>query len=54
MTGLLRYGSCQGAINNAHVLLMLGWVGDVAATLRAVAPMVQDKHGQHFVHEHVA
>jgi pyruvate dehydrogenase (quinone) len=27
---------------------------DVAATLRAVAPTIQDKHGDHFLHEHVA
>ena len=88
MTGLLGYGGCHGAINNADVLLMLGTdfpfidflprkkvktiqvdrapgnigrraplelgvVGDVAATLRAVAPMVQDKHGDHFLREHV-
>src|SRR5580693_2585156 len=33
--------------------LELGVVGDVAATLRAVAPMVQDKHGDHFLREHV-
>ena len=88
MTGLLGYGGCQGAINNADVLLMLGTdfpfsdflphkkvktiqvdrdpghigrraplelgvVGDVAATLRALAPLVQDKHGDHFLREHV-
>ena len=76
MTGLLGYGGCHGAINNADVLLMLGTdfpfadflpdkkvktiqvdrdaghigrraplelgvVGDVAATLRALAPMVR-------------
>jgi pyruvate dehydrogenase (quinone) len=33
--------------------LELGVVGDVAATLRALAPMVQDKHGDHFLREHV-
>ena len=89
MTGLLGYGGCHAAINNAEVLLMLGTdfpfsdflphkkvktiqvdrdpgnigrraplelgvVGDVAATLRAVAPMIQDKHGDHFLREHVA
>ena len=89
MTGLLGYGGCHAAINNADVLLMLGTdfpftdflphqkvktiqvdrdpgkigrraplelgvVGDVAATLRALAPMVQDKHRDHFLREHVA
>jgi pyruvate dehydrogenase (quinone) len=34
--------------------LALGVVGDVAATLRALAPMVADKHGDHFVREHIA
>jgi pyruvate dehydrogenase (quinone) len=88
MTGLLGYGGCHGAINNADVLLMLGTdfpfseflprkkvktiqvdrdpghigrraplelgvVGDVAATLRDLAPMVADKHGDHFLREHV-
>ena len=88
MTGLLGYGGCHGAINNADVLLMLGTdfpfsdflphkkvktiqvdrdaghigrraplelgvVGDVAATLRALAPLVQDKDGDHFLREHV-
>jgi hypothetical protein len=33
--------------------LELGVVGDVAATQRAVAPMVQDKHRDHFLREHV-
>src|SRR6516165_70205 len=33
--------------------LALGVVGDVAATLRAVAPMVKDKHGDHFLRKHV-
>ena len=89
MTGLLGYGGCHGAINNADLLLMLGTdfpfsdflphktvktiqvdrdpghigrraplelgvVGDVAATLRALAPQVADKHGDHFLREHVA
>src|SRR5580698_2557107 len=89
MTGLLGYGGCHGAINNADVLLMLGTdfpfsdflphgkvktiqvdrdaghigrraplelgvVGDVAATLRALAPLVQDKDSDHFLREHVA
>jgi pyruvate dehydrogenase (quinone) len=31
----------------------LGVVGDVAATLRALAPLVNDKHGDHFLREHV-
>ena len=88
MTGLLGYGGCHGAINNADVLLMLGTdfpftaflpqkkvktiqvdrdpgkigrraplelgvVGDVAATLRALAPLVTDKHHDHFLREHV-
>jgi pyruvate dehydrogenase (quinone) len=88
MTGLLGYGGCHGAINNADVLLMLGTdfpftaflpqkkvktiqvdrdpgkigrraplelgvVGDVPATLRALAPMVADKHRDHFLREHV-
>jgi pyruvate dehydrogenase (quinone) len=88
MTGLLGYGGCHGAINNADVLLMLGTdfpfseflphkkvktiqvdrdaghvgrraplelgvVGDVAATLRALAPLVQDKDSDHFLREHV-
>ncbi|MGD0557030.1 MAG: thiamine pyrophosphate-dependent enzyme [Streptosporangiaceae bacterium] len=88
MTGLLGYGGCHGAINNADVLLMLGTdfpfsdflphkevktiqvdrdpgkigrraplelgvVGDVAATLRALAPMLEDKHSDHFLREHV-
>jgi pyruvate dehydrogenase (quinone) len=88
MTGLLGYGGCHGAINNADVLLMLGTdfpfseflphkkvktiqvdrdaghvgrraplelgvVGDVAATLRALAPLVQDKASDHFLREHV-
>jgi pyruvate dehydrogenase (quinone) len=88
MTGLLGYGGCHSAINNADVLLMLGTdfpftaflphakvktiqvdrdpgkisrraplelavVGDVAATLRALAPMVTDKHSDHFLREHV-
>jgi pyruvate dehydrogenase (quinone) len=34
--------------------LELGVVGDVAATLRALAPMVDDKHADHFLREHVA
>jgi pyruvate dehydrogenase (quinone) len=34
--------------------LELGVIGDVAATLRALAPMVNDKHGDHFLREHVA
>jgi pyruvate dehydrogenase (quinone) len=34
--------------------LELGVVGDVAATLRALAPMVADKHHDHFLREHVA
>jgi pyruvate dehydrogenase (quinone) len=34
--------------------LELGVVGDVAATLRALAPLVNDKHGDHFLREHVA
>jgi pyruvate dehydrogenase (quinone) len=34
--------------------LELGVVGDVAATLRALAPMVTDKHRDHFLREHVA
>jgi pyruvate dehydrogenase (quinone) len=89
MTGLLGYGGCHDAINNADVLLMLGTdfpftaflphknvktiqvdrdpgkigrraplelgvVGDVAATLQALAPMVQDKSSDHFLREHVA
>jgi pyruvate dehydrogenase (quinone) len=89
MTGLLGYGGCHDAINNADVLLMLGTdfpftaflphtkvktiqvdrdpgkigrrtplelgvVGDVAATLRALAPLVNDKHSDHFLREHVA
>ena len=89
MTGLLGYGGCHGAINNADLLLMLGTdfpfsdflphkdvktiqvdrdpghigrraplelgvVGDVAATLRALAPQVEDKHGDQFLREHVA
>jgi pyruvate dehydrogenase (quinone) len=89
MTGLLGYGGCHGAINNADLLLMLGTdfpfseflpdktvktiqvdrdpghigrraplelgvVGDVAATLRALAPQVADKYGDHFLREHVA
>jgi pyruvate dehydrogenase (quinone) len=33
--------------------LELGVVGDVAATLAALAPMVHDKDGDHFLHEHV-
>jgi pyruvate dehydrogenase (quinone) len=88
MTGLLGYGGCHDAINNADVLLMLGTdfpftaflphkkvktiqvdrdpgkigrraplelgvVGDVAATLRALAPLVTDKHRDHFLREHV-
>ena len=88
MTGLLGYGGCHAAINNADVLLMLGTdfpfseflprknvkiiqvdrdaghigrraplelgvVGDVAATLRDLAPLVNDKHGDHFLREHV-
>ena len=89
MTGLLGYGGCHGAINNADLLLMLGTdfpfseflpdrtvktiqvdrdpghigrraplelgvVGDVAATLRALAPQVADKQRDHFLREHVA
>jgi pyruvate dehydrogenase (quinone) len=89
MTGLLGYGGCHGAINNADVLLMLGTdfpfsdflphktvktiqvdrdpghigrraplelgvIGDVAATLRALAPQVADKHSDRFLREHVA
>ncbi|HEY4019822.1 MAG TPA: thiamine pyrophosphate-dependent enzyme [Pseudonocardiaceae bacterium] len=88
MTGLLGYGGCYDAINNADVLLMLGTdfpfvdflphkkvktvqvdrdpgkigrraplelgvVGDVAATLQALAPLVGDKHDDHFLREHV-
>ena len=34
--------------------LELGVVGDVAATLRALAPLVNDKHGDHFLRKHVA
>ena len=37
-----------------RVPLELGVVGDVAATLRAVAPMIADKHGDRFLREHVA
>jgi len=33
--------------------LELGVVGDVAATLSALAPMVKDKHDDHFLREHV-
>jgi pyruvate dehydrogenase (quinone) len=33
--------------------LELGVVGDVAATLRALAPMVEDKHHDRFLREHV-
>jgi pyruvate dehydrogenase (quinone) len=33
--------------------LELGVVGDVGATLRALAPMVQDKHADHFLRRHV-
>jgi pyruvate dehydrogenase (quinone) len=33
--------------------LELGVVGDVGATLRALAPMVQEKQGDHFLHKHV-
>jgi pyruvate dehydrogenase (quinone) len=89
MTGLLGYGGCHGAINNADLLLMLGTdfpfseflphktvktiqvdrdpghigrraplelgvVGDVAATLRALAPQVNDSRSDHFLREHVA
>ena len=36
-----------------RVPLELGVVGDVAATLRALAPLVQDKHGDKFLREHV-
>ncbi len=89
MTGLLGYGGCHGAINNADLLLMLGTdfpfseflphktvktiqvdrdpghigrraplelgvIGDVAATLRALAPQVADKQSDHFVRKHVA
>ena len=89
MTGLLGYGGCHDAINDADVLLMLGTdfpfsaflpqknvktiqvdrdpgkigrraplelgvVGDVPATLRALAPLVADKHRDHFLREHVA
>jgi pyruvate dehydrogenase (quinone) len=89
MTGLLGYGGCHGAINNADLLLMLGTdfpfsdflphktvktiqvdrdpghigrraplelgvVGDVAATLRALAPQVADSRSDHFLREHVA
>ena len=89
MTGLLGYGGCHGAINNADLLLMLGTdfpfsdflphktvktiqvdrdpghigrraplelgvIGDVAATLRALAPQVNDKHSDHFLRAHVA
>jgi pyruvate dehydrogenase (quinone) len=88
MTGLLGYGGCHDAINNADVLLMLGTdfpfsaflphkkvktiqvdrdpgkigrraplelgvIGDVAATLRALGPLVTDKHHDHFLREHV-
>jgi pyruvate dehydrogenase (quinone) len=88
MTGLLGYGGCYDAINNADVLLMLGTdfpfadflphknvktiqvdrepghigrraplalgvVGDVAATLRALAPMVQNKDDDNFLRKHV-
>ena len=34
--------------------LELGVVGDVAATLRALAPLVNDKHSDHFLRKHVA
>jgi len=34
--------------------LELGVVGDVGATLRALAPLIQDKDGDHFLREHVA
>ena len=89
MTGLLGYGGCYGAINNADLLLMLGTdfpfsdflphqtvktiqvdrdpahigrraplelgvIGDVAATLRALVPQVDDKHSDHFLRAHVA
>jgi pyruvate dehydrogenase (quinone) len=89
MTGLLGYGGCHGAINNADLLLMLGTdfpfsdflphktvktiqvdrdpghigrraplelgvVGDVAATLRVLAPQVADSRSDHFLREHVA
>jgi pyruvate dehydrogenase (quinone) len=88
MTGLLGYGGCHDAINNADVLLMLGTdfpftaflphknvktiqvdrdpgkigrraplelgvVGDVAATLQALAPMIEEKQHDHFLREHV-
>jgi pyruvate dehydrogenase (quinone) len=88
MTGLLGYGGCHSAINEADVLLMLGTdfpftdflphenvkivqvdrdpakigrrvplelavVGDVAATLRDLAPMVKDKDNDHFLRRHV-
>jgi pyruvate dehydrogenase (quinone) len=33
--------------------LELGVVGDVAATLQALAPMIIDKHADHFLREHV-
>ena len=33
--------------------LALGVVGDVAATLRALAPMVKDKHDDHFLRRHL-
>jgi pyruvate dehydrogenase (quinone) len=33
--------------------LELGVVGDVAATLQALAPMIEDKHHDHFLREHV-
>ena len=89
MTGLLGYGGCYDAVNNADVLLMLGTdfpfsaflphknvktiqvdrdpgkigrraplelgvVGDVAATLQALEPMIHDKSNDHFLREHVA
>ena len=37
-----------------RVPLELGVVGDVAATLRELAPLVQDKHADHFLREHVS
>ena len=36
-----------------RVPLELGVVGDVAATLRELAPLVQDKQADHFLREHV-
>jgi pyruvate dehydrogenase (quinone) len=88
MTGLLGYGGCHDAINQADVLLMLGTdlpfseflphkdvktiqvdrnphhlgrraplalsvVGDVKATLRALLPLVEERHDDKFLRVHV-